>query len=131
MHIVRVVPLANTGLKRLDGFLSYFSTKPIEKGSIVEITLRGKILPALVIKNEDIKSQKLAIKRGAYNLKKVRSVSAPPGRIPVAVIKLCENLSRYYIAPIGQTLKLFIPSAIASAKDFPTTYKSAFNIIKP
>ena len=87
----------------------------------MEITLRGKILPALVIKNEDIKSQKLAIKRGAYNLKKVRSVSAPPGRIPVAVIKLCENLSRYYIAPIGQTLKLFIPSAIASAKDFPTT----------
>ena len=111
------MPIASTGLKRPNDLLSYFSTKPVERGSIIEVSVRNKIYPALVIKSAAVRTHKLAIKRESYYLKKIKYIHSTPNKLPSIAIKLCEDLSLFYQIPLGQTLKLFIPSAVLKVKN--------------
>ena len=68
MKIVNVIPLKK-GVFKND--LTYFTSKNIDRGNIVKITLRGKEILGLVLSTEDVSGAKINIKDLNFNLKKI------------------------------------------------------------
>jgi len=71
MKIVNVIPLKKAPLR---SDLTYFTTKNVEVGNIVTISLRNKDVLGLVVSAEDARSVKADIKDLSFDLKKIIEV---------------------------------------------------------
>lgn len=71
MKIVTIIPLEKGPLR---GDLTYFTSKNIENGSIVEATLRSKKILGLVVSVEELTGSKGEVKEMDFNLKKIIDV---------------------------------------------------------
>ncbi|KKQ35496.1 MAG: hypothetical protein US50_C0013G0010 [Candidatus Nomurabacteria bacterium GW2011_GWB1_37_5] len=69
MRILEVIPIAK-GLPFES--LSYFSLRDVPIGTIVTVSIRKKIVDALVISSEDISASKGSIKASDFKLKKIK-----------------------------------------------------------
>src|SRR5688572_28003180 len=108
MKILSVIPI----LKGVaPDALSYYTGLPVHVGSLVEIPVRKRFAPALVVGVSDAKENTTNIRTAAYKLKKVRRVISAAA-LPEPVIRTAEILAQYYVAPLGAVLHGVLPQHI-------------------
>ncbi|QQG46355.1 MAG: primosomal protein N' [Candidatus Niyogibacteria bacterium] len=109
MWILEVTPISRSFLK--GGPLTYFSIKKPEIGDVVEINLRGKNIPALVISGDKLESKKAAVKSGPFALKKINRIMVDK-MVNCDFAKILKELSDYFIAPSSSILCFFLPKPL-------------------
>lgn len=114
MRIVSAVPILKGVAPDL---LSYYTGLPVKEGSIVEVPIRKRYAPALVVEVADVKESSASIRAAAYKLKKVRRVISPSS-LPEPVITTAALLSRYYATPLGTVLYSLVPQQLLAAASF-------------
>src|SRR6185369_6148195 len=106
MKIATVIPLA----KNLpQDTLSYFTSRDIAIGTLVQIPLRKKIIDGIVIDIEPISMTKSDIKSQTFQMKKIESVKGKPFFLD-AYFSTIEELHKLYIAPRGILFKQLLPA---------------------
>lgn len=108
MHITRVLPVKK-GLRR--EALSYFSSEAVAPGSLVEIPVRGKSYPGLVIGCAEAAEAKAEIKSSSFQLRKVTSLKSKPFLSP-EWLRAVQNTAEYFAATESETLAALLPSAV-------------------
>ncbi len=108
MYIIEVIPIAKSiGTDTL----SYFTSKEIPQGAIVDIPLRKKIVQGIVVSvrsAEDIKSE---IKNASFELKKLDKVKAKEF-LSESFMNMAQEISDYYATSIGSVIKTLVPDYI-------------------
>ncbi len=74
MQVASVIPLKKTSVFET---LTYFSTEPLEAGTLVSVKLRGKSIKALVTDVEEIANVKSAVKNADFVLRPIESTLGP------------------------------------------------------
>lgn len=74
MFVVRVMPIARGMFKDR---LTFFSRDPMPEGSVVNVTIRNKQTPALIVESEDARSEKSTIRSADFALKKIPPTARP------------------------------------------------------
>lgn len=132
MKTVRVIPLKKGVFKEE---LTYFSAKEIQKGDIVEISVRNKKILGLVISTEEIEESKTDIKNLNFNLKKIIDVKEKS----VFLYKYLEAAlltGKYFAAPKNTSVSALIPAVFLESYDkisqtVETVGKTSDNISPP
>lgn len=109
MYIIEVIPLTLLPAN-VPQLLSYFFNKKLEKGSIVEVSIGNRKIPAAVITSTPLEDQKILLKKTGFQLKKISRVVSEAPQISNYRFKIALWLSRYYYAPLGYCLKTVLPS---------------------
>ena len=108
MYIIEVIPISRSiG----SDSLSYFTTKLVSLGDIVDIPLRNKSVHGIVIsikKAEDIKSD---IKRAGFQLKKIEKIKGN-AFFEQSFIKTVSEIADYYATTTGSVLNILVPEYI-------------------
>jgi primosomal protein N' (replication factor Y) len=100
MFIVTVIPIARGIGKET---LSYFSAAKISPGSVVEVPVRNRTVPALAIACESADSKKAELKSSSFALKKLESASAVHVFQP-AFIEAASQAADYFAGSTGSVL---------------------------
>jgi primosomal protein N' (replication factor Y) len=108
MYIIEVIPLIILP-PNAPQILSYFFTKKLERGAVVEITINHRKIKAVVISSKPIETEKLSLKKADFQIKKINKVIYEKPQISAYQFKLAEWLSKYYYAPLGYTIKSILP----------------------
>lgn len=108
MYIIEVIPISRSiG----SDSLSYFTTKLVSLGDIVDIPLRSKSVHGIVIsikKAEDIKGD---IKKAGFQLKKIEKIKGT-AFFEKAFIEAISEIADYYACSIGSILNILVPEYI-------------------
>ncbi|MCD5384326.1 MAG: hypothetical protein LRZ97_00220 [Candidatus Pacebacteria bacterium] len=113
MRVLTVIPITNN--QRLDE-LTYFSLKDVPLGAVVNIDIRNKIVPALVVKSSDATDMKAILRGGNFVLKRL-GATTPRELFTPAFIKAAEYTARYYATTVGSIIFSMVPSAVLSCHD--------------
>ncbi len=105
MKVLTVLPITNN--KRLDE-LTYFSLKDIPLGSVVQVPVRNKSTPALVIKSKDANKMKAILRSSNFSLKRI-GVHTPTLVLPEPFIQTAIYLSKYYATSTGSIIFAMLP----------------------
>src|SRR3989344_2210161 len=108
MFIVDCIPLSKSFRK---DSLSYFSAKNIETGSLVKISLRNKMVTAIVIGSRSAVEAKSEIKSADFQLKKIEVVVARPF-FDRHFLSSVEKTSEYFAYSAGSIISHIIPSLV-------------------
>lgn len=106
MKIIEVIPIAkaiNTDT------LTYFSSKDIAIGNIVDIPIRKKSICGVVISVQDVQDMKSEIKKADFSLKKIDKIKSK-NRIPSDFIDMAREMANYYATNIGSILNILLPN---------------------
>lgn len=118
MYVVHVIPIARNAFT---DELSFFSKTLLTPGVVVDVPIRGKTTPALVITVNDVRSEKLTLRESSFALKKLE-----PKRIralfPPHLIEACRTIAEYHVVPLGTVLAYFTPRV---AKEYETPNSAA------
>ena len=109
MWIIEVIPVSRSYFR--EETLTYFSTKTAGVGDMVEITLKGKNLPALVVSSEKLEAKRASIRKGGFTLKKINRIISGAFISPGFIAALGE-LAEYFIASRSLLLRFFLPQTI-------------------
>ncbi len=101
--------LFSKGLKK--DSLSYFSAVEIEVGSLINVPLRNKIIPALTISCTRVEDMKSEIKSADFQMKKIKNISSKPF-LNNAFLKAVKETSEYFACAPGSILEHYIPKLI-------------------
>ncbi|MEK7599102.1 MAG: hypothetical protein AAB474_01445 [Patescibacteria group bacterium] len=106
MWLLEIIPIT----KSLAGSdcLTYFSTKELAPGALVEVFLRKKTVPALVAKTEKLEAKKAFLKKSSFSLKKINKVLAAEF-LAADFISFINKTSEYFLTPPGSLAKFFLP----------------------
>jgi len=113
MKIVTVIPLKK-GLFREN--LTYFTTKEIENGSIVNVSVRDKKILGLVVSVEDATNIKSDIKKLQYNLKKIIDIKEQS----IFSKELLESIflvGKYFVSKNNNSMTSLIPAIMRESYD--------------
>lgn len=113
MKIVNVIPLKKGFLK---GDLTYFTTKDIEIGSIVTISLRNKKVLALVVSSRNVSGAKINIKDMSFNLKKIVEVKEKSIFLK-EYLECALLMSKYFVSNKSNAIASLIPSLFREKYD--------------
>ena len=106
MKLVSVIPI-DKSIKK--DHLSYFTSKDVVSGMLVEIPVRKKTLLALVYHVEDLLESKRDIKDAPFNLKKITSIKQGWALTP-KFCTLLEKLADYTASTTGAVLDTVVPT---------------------
>ncbi len=112
MYLIDVVPLAYLP-KKDSQILTYFFKEPIKKGSLVCIPLRKKSQLAIVLNSEEVKKNKLNLKKSSFSIKPISKISIE-NFLPSYFLDFIKWLADFYIAP----LSLVVFSILPKQKEF-------------
>lgn len=126
MRIVEVIPIARSPF--VPETLTYFSTKDLQPGDLVSVSLGGRNSPAAVKKVEDARALKSELKRGAFKLKPIRGLISK-SFFDDKFLKAVSRISEETLLPQGLILFFLVPHPLFSAKlaippsrEFPSDY---------
>lgn len=105
MYLTTVIPLKK-GLQKES--LSYFSLKNIALGSMVTVQIRKSIVPAIVIRIDNISDFKSDLKSANFELKKVVEVKGP-SPFNDKFFLACEKIAKYSVSNTGVIIKNLLP----------------------
>jgi primosomal protein N' len=108
MKLIGVIPIAR-GISREK--LTYFSSEDLPIGSIVNISLRSKTSPAIVVSSQDVAEEKETIKNLPYSIKKIGKKKATELFLP-SFAEACQDTARYLAATTGSVLHAVVPKSI-------------------
>ena len=100
--------------------LTYFSKEEVPVGALVLIEIRNTENIGLVTKTIDVRSQKGGLKTADFKLKKIKKV-LKTDLYPKAYMQAYHKTADYFAAPLGQTIKQFLPKSILTDNDLITT----------
>lgn len=108
MFVVQVTPLIRgTQLESL----SYFSSTEYPLGSFIEVPIRGKNQPAIVIETRPVSSTKTALKAATFSLRKLPT-QPNPTILPESIRLTAEILATRYPTAVGAILFSLLPPDI-------------------
>jgi primosomal protein N' len=113
MHIVTVIPIAR-GIDKET--LSYFTASDIKPGSLVQVPVRNRTIPALAISCESADSKKAELKTFAYALKKLEKHQAQQFFHP-AFIEAASMAADYFAGSTGSILASITSKTILELAD--------------
>ena len=126
MHIVEVIPL---GKGVTPDSLSYFSPTPYARGTLIQVPVRKRMVPAIVVGISDAFSMKAALRAATFSLRRL-----PPqkdqGGISPAYFETAEVAARYHGTNINTTLYALLPKEIREGT-IPLVSASAPDTIPP
>jgi primosomal protein N' (replication factor Y) len=108
MYIIEVIPIARSiG----SDTLSYFTTKPVFLGDIVDVPVRNKTVHGIVIsikKAEDMKSE---IKTAGFALKKIEKIKGTKFFTDY-FMEMVKDTAEYYATSTGMIMNTLVPKYI-------------------
>ncbi|MCF7865022.1 MAG: hypothetical protein K9M11_00760 [Candidatus Pacebacteria bacterium] len=120
MNILTVYPIIRGAFK---DELTYWSSHTFDIGTIIEVPLRGRTIPALVGTVTPASHAKANIKQASFVTRKIEKTKELHVVKPEC-IRACVKMSEVYAVPLGSVLKSCIPDAIlqdALSKESSTT----------
>ena len=108
MYILEVIPLIHLP-PQVPQILSYFFGEKLVVGALVEIVVGYRKVQAVVISCDSLEKQKGNIKKSAFQLKKISSVTSTEPKISEYQLRIAHWLAREYFAPAGQCLRTALP----------------------
>lgn len=102
------MPIAKGGFKEN---LSYFTSKDIEPGALVTVPVRKKIIPAIVVSSQELRTAKTDLRRADFSLKSIKTVRAEKFLLP-KFMEACKEMANYFLAPVGSIVKDLVPQII-------------------
>jgi primosomal protein N' (replication factor Y) len=108
MNIITVYPIIRGAFK---DELTYWSSYSFKLGSIIEVPLRGRSIPALVGTVLSASHGKANIKQASFVTRKIEK-SKELHIVRSECVKACIAISREYAVPLGGVLKACIPDII-------------------
>lgn len=108
MFIVECSPITRGPIKER---LSYFSKGEPKLGSVVEVPVRNKKIPALILKITPLSEEKLTIKKASFPLKKIERQKTSHLFLP-ETISAAEKTANYFLSTVGNVLDAFTPSSV-------------------
>ena len=128
MFVIEVIPLASLP-PQVPQLLSYFFSKPLLKGSVVEILIGNRRTPPVVVSSVSLEEEKASLKKSSFQLKKLSAVISEVPFVSNRQFRIAVWLSRNYFTPLGLCLKTVLPSFFLK-KNYKlqiTNYKSENN----
>ncbi len=118
MFVIQVIPLIRgTQLESL----SYFSSIEYKTGSFLEVPIRGKNQPAIVVETRAVSTTKTALKAATFSLRKLPN-QPDPSILPESIRLTAEQLSTQYPASVGSILYSLLPPDVRNGtKHYPQT----------
>lgn len=123
MKTVTVIPLQKSIFKEE---LTYFTSKEIVPGSVVEIQVRNKKILGIALSSEDVSSSKSNIKGMSFELKKILNVKEK-SFFRNEFIESGIKLSRYFATQKGNTLMHLMPTSFRENYDTLVTFLNKEN----
>lgn len=108
MYIIEVIPLAVLP-PQAPQLLSYFLNKPLAGGSVVEISMGNRKIPAVVVSSVSLEERKAILKSSDFQLKKISGIISETQLVSDIQLKIAFWLSKYYYAPLGLCLRTVLP----------------------
>jgi len=108
IKVVNVIPIAR-GIGR--ELLSYYTSRELRNGSLVDVPLRKKMVPAIVVSSEEATDMKAGIKSASWNLKKIKSESKGEF-LTESYMDTVKDIADYYSATSGSVLSSMIPKFV-------------------
>lgn len=113
MFVVKVMPIARGAFK---DHLSFFSKKELEPGMVVDVTVRNKKTPALVLSSTDAREEKSQLRSESFSLKKLEPKKVR--RIFTRdTVEAMREVAHYHAAQDGTALAYFSSSTILGAEN--------------
>ncbi len=91
--------------------LSYFSADEIPVGSVIQVPLRSKEVPALVLEVEDAKAIKSLLRTNTYETKKIRK-QKPSIVFTSGFVRAINETAKYFATSEGSLIQSYTPTAI-------------------
>ena len=110
MWIIEVIPISRSFFKDTSA-LTYFSTKKLEPGALVEVGLRNKNSLAIVASIEKLEIKKASVKRRPFVLKKVSKILNEKFVSPKFIESL-DFISDYFLTSRSSLLQFFLPKGV-------------------
>lgn len=98
MYIVEVIPIQKIP-RSLPQYLSYVSSKQLPEYSLVDIEIRKRIVPAIIVHTEPLISKKAALKQADFSLKPIHRIRSQGPILPAWYFSYLTNLAAYYLLP--------------------------------
>lgn len=108
MYIIDVIPIAK-GMGA--DTLSYFTSKEVTLGALVDIPLRSKTVEGIVVSVRRAEDAKADIKQAAFALRKIEKLSSSDFLSPEFMIAAGKT-AEYYATSIGNVLDALIPDYV-------------------
>jgi primosomal protein N' len=99
MYVVDVIPFSRTAPA---GTLSYRSRAALAEGTIVEVSLRRRMVQGLVVGCQSVAEAKATLKNAAFMLTK--TVPTASGTLPEALRAAAGRIAQLHAATLGSTL---------------------------
>ncbi|MDO8496449.1 MAG: primosomal protein N' [bacterium] len=120
MYIIEVIPLI-TLPPQVPQLLSYFFNKTLPRGSIVEVLIGNRKVPAVVTSSATLEDKKISLKKFGFQLKKISSIISEEPKLTDIQFKIASWLSKNYYAPPGLSFKTLLPQFFLNPK-YPFSY---------
>ncbi|PCI29155.1 primosomal protein N' [Candidatus Wolfebacteria bacterium] len=108
MFLVDVIPITR-GIT-IDS-LTYFTSTKVVRGDIVQVPLRSRNVPALVVSIRDVAEQKSQLKSSSFSIKKIRSKKSHT-IVSQEFISAAEKIAHYHTTSLGSVLHTLLPASI-------------------
>ena len=108
MFVVEVIPLVSFP-SQVPQLLSYFFNKTLLRGSIVEVPIGNRKVPAVVALSSPIEAKKISLKKSGFQLKKISSIISEEPKLTDIQFKIASWLSKNYYASPGLSFKTLLP----------------------
>lgn len=108
MYLIHVIPISR-GITK--DSLSYFSKEDIQKGAIVTVPVRKKLIPAIVECTEKIKDVKTKLRQSPYPIKKIEKVSKTQVFSDEFMSAVLETAD-YSAGTAGAIINILVPKVI-------------------
>jgi primosomal protein N' len=108
MYVIEVIPISRAiGTNTL----SYFTTKEVPIGAIVNVPLRSKTIHAIVSSIRKAEDMKGEIKSAKYTLKKIDKIKSTEF-FSKAYMDMLREISEYYATSMGSVIDVLVPDYI-------------------
>lgn len=106
MYIVEIIPITK-GIPQ--DTLTYFTSKPVPRGAVVEVTIRNKIVPGLIVSLRDAISEKTDLKAASFSIKKIGNTISS-SLFTEEFLEAVQKTADYFAGTVGTTLKTLVPT---------------------
>lgn len=112
MYVIEVIPL--TRGSHIDT-LTYYGAIDYSAGSIIEVPVRNKRVPALVVGTRPVSAAKTAVRAATFSLKKLPE-QTDIAQLPPSLIETARALKKRYPAQLGAILYALLPPEIRDGR---------------
>ncbi|MBX4206244.1 hypothetical protein KW784_00405 [Candidatus Parcubacteria bacterium] len=106
-YLVEAVLLAKLPFQ---GPLSYFSGTRLAPGSLVNVPVRNRLSPALVLSSKGVRSAKAEIRKALFALRKIRKSDILEASLAAAALEALKDVASHYAAPLGVLATSLLPA---------------------